>query len=132
MNRNGLFDPKRVIFFCLLWLSLGFIAMAALSCGHTRDRAGEPDANSTSVESPAPEKSLQVVSEDPVPAKRRVRRNVEEVEAELEQEREEKNTLKEENDWLRVQVIQLQEDLITANQNIYALNRKLDAIFKSN
>jgi hypothetical protein len=54
------------------------------------------------------------------------------VEAELERERVTKQELKEENDWLRVQLIQLQHELVIANQNIYSLNRKLDAIFKPN
>jgi len=70
---------------------------------------------------------------DPPPVvKKNSRRDLAEVEAELEREENENRSLKEENDWLRVQVIQLQQALIDASQNIYSLNRKLDAIFKSN
>ena len=135
MNRQGLLTPKKVIFFSLLWLSIGLVGLAFSACSHAPVRSAESDAVTATVDPPAPEDSFQVVSdkETALPAsKRRSRRDIGKVEAELEQERYEKQVLKEENDWLRVQVIQLQQELITANQNIYSLNRKLDAIFKSN
>ena len=40
--------------------------------------------------------------------------------------------LKEENDWLRSEVIRLHQELAEATQTIYSLNTKLDAIFKPN
>lgn len=135
VNRQGLLTPKKVIFFSLLWLSIGLAGLAFSACSHTPVRSAASDATTATADPPAPRDSFQVVSDEESAqsaTKRRSRRDTEEVEAELEQERYEKQVLKEENDWLRVQVIQLQQELITANQNIYSLNRKLDAIFKSN
>jgi hypothetical protein len=37
--------------------------------------------------------------------------------------------LKEENGWLRSELIRLNQELADANEAIYTLNRKLDAIF---
>jgi hypothetical protein len=134
VNRQGL-GPKNVIFFSLLWLGVGLVGLAFSACSHTPVRSATSDAMTATVDPPAPGDSFQVISDEgsalPAP-KRRSRRDIDVVEAELERERYEKQVLKEENDWLRVQVIQLQQELITANQNIYSLNRKLDAIFKSN
>jgi hypothetical protein len=126
---------KRAIFFCLLWLSVGVAGWGLLSCSRTSAGAGQDAAQGAALvgEPPSGNESSQVVPENPSSGFRRhSRRNLEEVETELERERVEKQELKEENDWLRVQVIQLQHELVIANQNIYSLNRKLDAIFKPN
>jgi hypothetical protein len=136
VNRHGLIALRRVIFFCLLWLSVGVAGWGLLSCSRTSAGAGQDAAAQGAAlvgEPPSGNESSQVVSENPSSAFRRhSRRNLEEVEAELERERVTKQELKEENDWLRVQLIQLQHELVIANQNIYSLNRKLDAIFKPN
>jgi hypothetical protein len=136
VNRHGLIALRRVIFFCLLWLSAGFAGWVLLSCSRTSAGANGQDAQGTALvgeKTPSGNESLQNVSENPSSGFRRhSRRNLEEVEAELERERVTKQELKEENDWLRVQLIQLQHELVIANQNIYSLSRKLDAIFKPN
>ncbi|RJP19158.1 MAG: hypothetical protein C4520_13285 [Candidatus Abyssobacteria bacterium SURF_5] len=128
-----LFARKWAIFF-LLWLTVGLSGIALIGCARNSSIiAGQETETQVSAPNAPTAEVIKAVSENPPPAPRRnVRRDVEEVEAELERERINNQALKEENDWLRVQVIHLQQELITANQNIYSLNRKLDAIFKPN
>lgn len=120
------------LFFCLVALIVGL--MGLISCSHTSSQTRDTNAAATdSVGSPADESAAVAAPEDSASAPRgHSRRELEELQGALEWERGENQRLKEENDWLRVQVIQLQEALTNANQNIYSLNRKLDAIFKPN
>ncbi len=119
----------------LFWLLAGLGGWILISCSHTSDRM---DVQSPPVVvSPSAgddEAAVQTVSsaDSPSVPKKHTRRDIENLEEELERKDLENQSLKEENDWLRVQVIQLQQALIDANQSIYSLNRKLDAIFKPN
>lgn len=57
--------------------------------------------------------------------------SVEELKVALERARHTNLLLREENDWLRDEVIRLNQSLYEANRDIYSLKRKLDAIFKT-
>ena len=124
---------RGALFFCLTLVFAAILGLASVSCSRADIRADEPDASAAENAAPLDGGAIQVVSESsPSPRKHYSRRNLEEMESELDWERNQNRILKEENDWLRVRVMQLQQELVTANQNIYSLNRKLDAIFKPN
>jgi hypothetical protein len=118
----------------MLCLSVGLLVLTLASCSRTSNQTVKENAAEAVIQPTAPDDpAVAMVSEgDASTPKKHSRRDMEEAETELERERTENRLLKEENNWLRVQVLELQEALITANQNIYSLNRKLDAIFKPN
>ncbi|MBI4831900.1 MAG: hypothetical protein HY801_10180 [Candidatus Lindowbacteria bacterium] len=71
--------------------------------------------------------------EGALPARKKLGRlRIEEVTVELEKAQAENTSLREENDWLRSEIARLEGALVDANQTIYLLERKLDAIFKPN
>ncbi len=98
------------------------------ACSHANVRQGSKSCPQTA-EAASGQTGATVSSENSLVAKKR-RRPPEEVDAELDRLQQENSLLREENAGLRAQVLKLQASLADANQNIYALNRKLDAIFK--
>ncbi len=106
----------------------------AVSCAHNASLGSGKETISTGAESYAgPAAAPNTASESSASSGRKyAKRNAEDTEDELERMRWENDMLKQENDWLRLEVIKLQRSLLDANQTIYSLNRKLDAIFKPN
>ncbi|GAB4339318.1 MAG: hypothetical protein Kow0099_14240 [Candidatus Abyssubacteria bacterium] len=110
-----------------VWLLVGACVLASMMCC-SRTPVNAP-AEEVSVWEPVEENAVLVEPETP-PVQESRKRPIEDMEWEIEELRWKNRLLKEENDWLRAEVIRLNQALSDANQNIYSLNRKLDAIFK--
>lgn len=91
---------RRAIFFCALVLGCLVVAVFfSISCGHTPEQANTPSHDANSLEE------------------------------QLQKAQMENNWLKEENERLRGEIVRLNQELASASEAIYTLNRKLDAIF---
>ncbi len=99
-RRKRLIARRRAIFF---WaFAVGCLVLAAVSsasCTHTPEQANTPSVNAYSLEE------------------------------QLHKAQAENNWLKEENERLRSEIVRLNQELASATEAIYTLNRKLDAIF---
>lgn len=103
--QKGLIARRRAIFFCAITLAcfvLGIMSM--VSCGHTPE-ATDIDANIDSVN------------------------KIDRIYNQSQTLNSDCGLLREENRWLRSELIRLNQELVDANEAIYTLNRKLDAIF---
>ena len=125
-------EKGRVPFFyvTLLLLAVGGILFAS-SCA--RNAPNRPEA-----EMVAPGQETSVSRSARLPGegttfvkdgRKYARQSLDDVEFELERAQTENTLLREENNWLRTEVNRLQLSLADANQTIYSLTRKLDAIF---
>jgi len=124
-ERKGPIARKGAIFFCAAALTAVVCGLVlSVSCGHTSVTA-EKEGIAAGPHT-ATETRPRAVSE------RGVSHSIEELEMELERAQFGNVLLKEENDWLRSEVIRLHQELAEATQTIYSLNTKLDAIFKPN
>lgn len=122
--------PRHAVFSRIVWLSVGICALVlAMACARN---AGTNAPAAEAVLGEPVEEGVIIAEAEPVPraVEKPRKRSLEEVESELEEVRWKNMLLKEENDWLRAEVIRLNQALYEASQNIYSLNRKLDAIFK--
>ena len=131
LSKEGL-AARRVVIFFSIWLSVALLGLMSLeSCSHANVRQAKegclPNAESASAQVSDGVTSSEGSS---FPGKKRSKRPPEEIEAELDRMQQENSMLKEENEGLRAEILKLQVMLAGANQSIYALNRKLDAIFK--
>ncbi len=131
MSKEGLTARKRARFFPM-WVCVALLGLIFLdSCSHANVRQAEegcfPNGEPASAQAAGGTLSAESTS---FAGKKRGRRPPEEMEAELDRMEQENSQLKEENEGLRAEILKLQASLADANQNIYALNRKLDAIFK--
>jgi hypothetical protein len=120
------------LFFCVTTMVFGLSVIAfSVSCSHTS--TGPEKEVVATVQQPSSEPSVEPDAGSEatlVSGTTHTNRNIEDMEAELELVRAENKPLKEEIDGLRSEVIMLHQALADANQTIYSLNRKLDAIFK--
>ncbi|MBI5117672.1 hypothetical protein HZA56_14435 [Candidatus Poribacteria bacterium] len=132
--RQGLPARRWAIFFCLVTLVCGVGGLlVTVSCTHTSARTNEEIAVG-GVESDTGSASEPLVDSESSSAQKKkvVRQRVEDVAAELDKARSENATLQEENDRLRSEIARLEGELADANQAIYSLEKKLDAIFWPN
>jgi peptidoglycan hydrolase CwlO-like protein len=125
---------RRVLFSCFLWFSTAFLGLIAFgACSHANVRQAAGNCPQTAEAGPGQTSRATVSAESsPLAGKKRSRRAPEEIEAELDRVQQENSALKKENAGLQAQIVKLQASLADANENIYALNRKLNAIFKPN
>jgi peptidoglycan hydrolase CwlO-like protein len=122
----------RVPFFYVTGLFLAVCGIVlASSCAH--NALNQPD---TKVAPPRPQASVSRDAAEGISSdkdgRKFARKDLDELESELERAQTENTLLREENNWLRTEVNRLQQSLADANEAIYSLTRKLDAIFKPN
>ena len=125
---------KGAIFFCAAALTAGLCGLLfGVSCSHiSSDAEKDVIASNPQTALESETKPSAAPAGSPSQGKGDERKSIEELEMELERAQFGNVLLKEENDWLRSEVIKLPQELAEATQTIYSLNRKLDAIFKPN
>lgn len=118
--RRGQNDARRwALFFYRAMSGVGlFFLVATVSCSGVTP-GPEKSAASTSNMGEAREAPISGTDQE-----------MEQLETELERARLENDFLREENGLLRAEIVRLNWTLAEANEKIYSLNRKLDAIFK--
>ena len=131
-ERKGPIARKGAIFFCVAALTFALCGLLfGVACSHTSANT-EKEVIATGSATDTEVTPSESPKETPVQREPDKKPSIEALKTELDHAQFENMLLKEENDWLRSEVIGLHQELAEATQTIYSLNRKLDAIFKPN